>query len=60
MFGTSRSNKNIDVRPAFKKAISILDGKGGGSSFNAQGWGKNPEKIEEAFNAAENELEMRN
>jgi len=56
--GTHRNNKNVDVRPAFKKAISILDGKGGGSSFSAQGWGKNkdPEKIEQAFNAAENEL----
>ena len=57
MFGTSRNNKNIDVRPAFKKAISILDGKGGGSSFNAQGWGKNSEKLEEAIDAAENDLE---
>ena len=40
MFGCNRENKNFDVRPAFKKAIEILNGKGGGSSFSAQGFGK--------------------
>ena len=59
MFGTNKENKNIDVRSAFKKAISILDGKGGGSYFSAQGWGKNPEKLDEALNEAEKELGSR-
>ena len=53
MFGTNRENKNIDVRPAFKKAISILEGKGGGSSFSSQGWGKNSERLNEALDEAE-------
>ena len=56
MFGTNRDNKNIDVRPAFKKAVSILDGKGGGNSFSAQGWGKNSEKLSEAIDEAEKEV----
>lgn len=56
MFGTNRDNKNVDVRPAFKKAIAILEGKGGGSSFSSQGWGKNPEKLDEALDVAEKEL----
>lgn len=56
MFGTNRDNKNVDVRPAFKKAILILDGKGGGSSFSAQGWGKNSEKLSAALDEAEEEV----
>ena len=54
MFGTNRENKNLDVRPAFRKIISMLDGKGGGSSFSAQGFAgvKNPEYIEAALDEA--------
>ena len=51
--GTNKNNKNVDVRPAFKKAIEILGGKGGGSSFSAQGWGKNFDKLNEALDEAE-------
>ena len=53
MTGTNRDNKSVDVRPAFKKAIEILEGKGGGSAFSAQGWGKNFEKLNEALDEAE-------
>ena len=53
MFGTNKNNKNIDVRSAFKKAITILDGKGGGSSFSAQGWGKNSVALDAALSEAE-------
>ena len=53
MFGTNKENKSIDVRPAFKKAIMILEGKGGGSSFSAQGWGKNSASLNEALDEAE-------
>ncbi|MBQ9419130.1 MAG: hypothetical protein IJU31_02000, partial [Synergistaceae bacterium] len=53
MFGTNRENKNIDVRPAFRKAMEILGGKGGGSSFSAQGWGKNSQALENALNEAQ-------
>ncbi|MBR6900957.1 MAG: hypothetical protein IKN30_02710, partial [Synergistaceae bacterium] len=60
MFGTNKENKNIDVRQAFKKAIAILEGKGGGSSFSAQGFAdaKNSEKLDEALNEAEKELSL--
>ena len=50
MFGTNKNNKAVDVRPAFKKVIAILEGKGGGSSFSAQGWGKPHENIEAILN----------
>ena len=55
MFGTNKENKNVDVRPAFKKAVAILEGKGGGSSFSAQGFAdvKNFETLDEALNEAE-------
>ena len=56
IIGTDRGNKNVDVRPAFRKAIEILEGKGGGSSFSAQGWGKNSEAVGEAMGTALNEL----
>ena len=58
IIGTDRGNKNVDVRPAFRKAIEILEGKGGGSSFSAQGWGKNSEAVNEAISAALNELKV--
>lgn len=56
IFGTNKANKKVDVRPAFKKAINILDGRGGGNSFCAQGWGKNPDKLNEALEAAKSEI----
>ncbi|MBR1439528.1 MAG: hypothetical protein IJ587_13445, partial [Synergistaceae bacterium] len=58
MIGTNKANKNIDVRPAFKKAIEILGGKGGGSSFSAQGWGKNSDALEKALDEAVNTLRL--
>ena len=52
-FGCNRENKNADVRAAFKYAISKLEGKGGGSAFCAQGWGKNSDEIQNImFDAA--------
>ena len=56
ILGTDRGSKGVDVRPAFRKAIEILGGKGGGQPFSAQGWGKNPQAVNEAVNAAVNEL----
>lgn len=56
IFGTNRENKNVDVRPAFKKAINIVDGKGGGSSFCAQGFGKNSGNAGSVIEAAFSEL----
>ena len=55
MFGCNRENKKVDIRPAFRKAIEILEGKGGGSSFSAQGFCsvKNSEKLNYALDEAE-------
>ncbi len=57
-FGTHKENKGVDVRAAFKKAITELEGKGGGSAFCAQGWGKNAGKLDEALTAAVSELKI--
>ena len=58
IFGTNKENKSIDVRPAFKKAISMLEGKGGGSPFNAQGFSdcNDIKTLEKSLNTAINEL----
>ena len=56
MIGTDRGNKAADVRQAFRRAIGILGGKGGGTPFSAQGWGKNAQAVNEAVDAAVNEL----
>ena len=53
MFGTSRENKKIDVRPAFKKVMEAIGGKGGGSSFSSQGWGKDSQALDSALDEAE-------
>lgn len=55
-FGTHKENKSVDVRAAFRKAISELEGKGGGSSFCAQGWGKNSERLTEILDNAVSEM----
>ena len=55
-FGTHKDNKNVDVRPAFRKAMELLDGRGGGSPVCAQGWGKNGAALNEALDAAMAEL----
>ncbi|MBR0204964.1 MAG: hypothetical protein IJQ56_11435 [Synergistaceae bacterium] len=56
MFGCNRDNKSVDVRSAFRKAIALLEGRGGGSAFSAQGWGVKSELINNALDEAENEL----
>ncbi len=55
-FGTHKENKAVDVRGAFRKAIAALDGKGGGSGFCAQGWGKNPEILGQVLDDAVSDL----
>ena len=58
-FGCNRENKRVDVRAAFKDAISKLNGKGGGSGFCAQGWGKaaNISELEKVLDEAKTILE---
>ena len=55
-FGTGKGNKGVDVRGAFRTAIAMVEGRGGGSSFCAQGWGKNPGMLDEALEAAVSEV----
>ena len=55
-FGTHRDNKDVDVRPAFRKAITELEGKGGGSSFCAQGWGKKCNALDQVLKTVVLEL----
>lgn len=52
MFGCNRDNKSVDVRAAFRKAITLLEGKGGGSAFSAQGWGAKSELVDLALDEA--------
>ena len=56
IMGCNKENKKIDVRPAFRRAIELLGGKGGGSTFSAQGHGKNSEAVNVAVNEAVNIL----
>ena len=56
MIGTHKENKTVDVRPAFRKAIEILGGKGGGSSFCVQGYGSNVEALNTAVESAISEI----
>ena len=55
-FGTHKENKGVDVRGAFRKAIAALEGKGGGSSFCAQGWGKKSDALGQILESAISEL----
>ena len=55
-FGTHKENKAVDVRGAFRKAIEALDGRGGGSGFCAQGWGKNSDTLGQVMDEAVSEL----
>ena len=57
-FGTHKENKAVDVRGAFRKAIAELDGKGGGSAFCAQGWGKKSDRLGQVLDEAVKELKV--
>ena len=57
-FGTHKDNKNVDVRAAFRKAIMELEGKGGGSAFCAQGWGKKCDSLGRVLASAISELKI--
>ncbi|MBQ7220966.1 MAG: hypothetical protein IJS28_08310 [Synergistaceae bacterium] len=57
-FGTHKDNKDADVRGAFRKAIAALEGKGGGSAFCAQGWGRKTENPGQVLEDAASELKV--
>ncbi|WP_244833854.1 DHHA1 domain-containing protein [Clostridium sp. BJN0001] len=56
IFACSKNIKGIKMGDILKEAVSILDGRGGGSPFLAQGAGKNTEKTEDAINFAINKI----
>lgn len=52
MFGCNKGEKRIDVREAFKNAIAMIGGKGGGGASYAQGVGQDDTQLSKAINAA--------
>lgn len=52
LFCCSKNIKDIKMNELFKDAISAIDGRGGGSPFQAQGAGKNNENLEKALEIA--------
>ena len=49
IFCCSKNIKDIKMNELFKDAIAAIDGRGGGSPFQAQGAGKNNENLEKAL-----------
>ncbi|MGO5135516.1 alanyl-tRNA editing protein [Clostridium butyricum] len=56
IFACTKGIKEIKVNEVLKDAISLIDGKGGGSPFMAQGAGKNNANLDGALNYAFNKI----
>ena len=52
IFSCSKDVKDIKMNDLLKDAISLIDGKGGGSPFQAQGAGKNNSNLESVIDYA--------
>ena len=52
IFAASKDFKGISMNELLKDAITLIDGKGGGSPLQAQGGGKNNNNLESALNYA--------
>ena len=52
IFAMSNNIKNISMGSLLKDTITLVDGKGGGSEFLAQGAGKNLDNVNNALNYA--------
>lgn len=56
IFACTKGIKEIKVNEVLKDAISLIDGKGGGSPFMAQGAGKNNANLDGALDYAFNKI----
>jgi alanyl-tRNA synthetase len=56
LFMCTKELKSVSMNELLKDAISLIDGKGGGSSFSAQGGGKGINNLESAINYAFNKI----
>lgn len=56
IFNSSKEIKNVNMGDLLKDAITLIDGRGGGSPFAAQGGGKNNGNTEVAIDYANNKL----
>lgn len=52
LFCCSKNIKDVKMNELFKDSISAIDGRGGGSPFQAQGAGKNNENLEKSLEIA--------
>lgn len=57
VFACSKNLNYLDMNNLLKDAIKLIDGKGGGNKFNAQGGGKNNSNLESLINYAIMKLE---
>lgn len=56
IFMRSRDLNIIDMNSLLKDAITLIDGKGGGSAFQAQGGGKNNNNLDSSIEYAYNKI----
>lgn len=60
LFCCSKNIKNVKMNELFKDAITVIDGRGGGNPFQAQGAGKNNENLEKALDTALSKIKTLN
>lgn len=58
VFACSKDIKDVKMNDILKDSISLIDGKGGGSPFQAQGAGKNNANLESALDYAFTKIEQ--
>lgn len=56
IFAASKNIKNINIGSILKDAITLIDGKGGGSNYLAQGAGKDNGNLESSLSYAKSKL----